>query len=95
AGYLLGFQMIGSVVFQTLGKPVPTFLTATSRQVLFLLPLVFILPKYLGINGIWYSFPIADALSSILTLGLLIPEIRSLRKTRAGTADEEVRPQAR
>ncbi|MDP7525867.1 MAG: MATE family efflux transporter [Dehalococcoidales bacterium] len=95
AGYLLGFQMIGSVVFQTLGKPVPTFLTATSRQVLFLLPLVFILPKYLGINGIWYSFPIADALSSILTLGLLIPEIRSLRKARAGTADEEVRPQAR
>lgn len=80
AAYLLGVQIIGSVVFQALGKPVPTFLTATSRQVLFLLPLVFILPNYLGIDGVWYSFPIADGLSTIMTVGLLVPQIRNLRK---------------
>ncbi len=80
AAYLLGFQIIGSVLFQALGKPVPTFLTATSRQVLFLLPLVFILPNYLGIDGVWYSFPIADVLSTVMTLALMVPQIRDLRK---------------
>ena len=79
AAYLIGFQMVGSVVFQALGKAVPTFVTATSRQILFLLPLVFILPKFLQLDGIWLSFPIADALSFILTLALFIPQIRELR----------------
>ncbi len=77
--YLIGFQMVGSVVFQALGKAVPTFVTATSRQILFLLPLVFILPRFLQLDGIWLSFPIADALSFILTLALFIPQIRALR----------------
>lgn len=79
AAYLIGFQMVGSVVFQALGKAVPTFVTATSRQILFLLPLVFILPKFLQLDGVWLSFPIADALSFILTLALFIPQIRELR----------------
>ena len=79
AAYLIGFQMVGSVVFQALGKAVPTFLTATSRQILFLLPLIFILPKFLQLDGVWLSFPIADALSFILTLALFIPQIRALR----------------
>ena len=80
AAYLIGFQMVGSVVFQALGKVLPTFLTASSRQILFLLPLVFILPKFLQLDGVWLSFPIADALSFILTLALFIPQIRALRK---------------
>ncbi len=77
--YLLGFQMVGSTVFQALGKAVPTFLTSTSRQMLFLLPLVFILPRFLQLDGVWLSFPISDLLSFILTLGLFIPQIRKLR----------------
>ena len=80
AAYLIGFQMVGSVVFQALGKAVPTFVTATSRQILFLLPLVFILPRFLQLDGIWLSFPIADALSFILTLALFIPQIRELQR---------------
>ncbi len=91
--YLLGVQIIGSVVFQALGKAVPTFLTATSRQVLFLLPLVFILPNYLGIDGVWYSFPIADGLSTIMTVALLVPQIRALRKEASGHRPKEVTPE--
>ena len=79
AAYLIGFQMIGAVVFQAFGKVVPTFLTATSRQILFLLPLVFMLPKFLQLDGIWLSFPISDALSFLLTLALFIHQIRALR----------------
>lgn len=79
AAYLIGFQMVGSVVFQATGKAVATFLTAASRGILFLLPLIFILPMFWQLDGIWLSFPIADALSFILTLALLIPQIKALR----------------
>lgn len=91
--YLLGIQVIGSVVFQALGKVVPTFLTATSRQVLFLLPLVFILPRYLGIDGVWYSFAIADVLSTIMTVALMVPQIRDLRKEASRQLSKEVTPE--
>ncbi|MFC1906428.1 MATE family efflux transporter [Chloroflexota bacterium] len=78
--HLIGFQMVGSVIFQALGKVVPTFLTATSRQILFLLPLIYILPNFWQIDGIWLSFPIADGLSFALTLTLLIPQVRTIKK---------------
>jgi putative MATE family efflux protein len=81
--YFVGFQIVGSVVFQAIGKAVPAFLIATSRQVLFLLPLILILPKFFHLNGIWLSFPIADGLSFILTLLLLIPYILELRNVTA------------
>ncbi|MFC2011917.1 MATE family efflux transporter [Chloroflexota bacterium] len=85
--YLIGFQMIGSVVFQAIGKAVQTFLTATARQILFLLPLIYILPNFLGLDGIWYSIPIADGLSFLLTLALFIPQIREFKKAEATTPE--------
>jgi len=88
AAYLLGFQMVGTVVFQALGKPIPTFLTAISRQVLFLLPLLFILPRFWQLDGIWLSVPIADTLSFLLTLVLFIFQIRKLKR-----ADFSVEPE--
>ena len=77
--YLVGFQIIGSTVFQAIGKAAPAFLTATSRQILFLIPLVLVLPRFLQIDGVWLSFPIADALSFVLTLALFVPQVRGLR----------------
>ena len=49
-----------------------------SRQVLLLLPLVLLLPRYFGISGVWIAFPAADGLSFFLTLYLFIREIRIL-----------------
>jgi putative MATE family efflux protein len=69
----VGFQVIGTTLFQATGKAVETFVLTLSRQILFLIPLVFILPKFFEITGIWLSFPIADILSAILTLALLLP----------------------
>jgi len=77
--YLIGFQMVGQVVFQALGKALPTFLVSTSRQLLFLLPAIFILPRFWGLDGIWYSVPVSDGLSFLLTLGLLLFQIKELR----------------
>jgi putative MATE family efflux protein len=80
AVYLIGFIIIGSIVFQAIGKAPQAFVTAVARPALFLLPLVFILPNYWQLNGVWLAFPITDALTSILVLALLIPEIKMFRR---------------
>ncbi len=70
---LVGFQIIGSAVFQALGKILPSFILSLSRQVLFLIPLVLILPKFFKLAGIWNSFLIADSLAAILTFIMIVP----------------------
>jgi len=80
AAYLIGFIIIGSVIFQAIGKAPQAFVTAIARPALFLLPLVFILPNYWQLDGVWLAFPITDALTSILVLVLVIPEIRMFRR---------------
>lgn len=64
---LVGVQMIGSAYFQAIGKAIPALLLTLTRQFFFLLPMLFILPQFFGLNGIWYSFPIADVLATIVT----------------------------
>lgn len=78
--YLIGFIMVGSVVFQAMGKAPQAFITAIARPALFLLPLVFILPRYYQLEGVWLAFPITDALTFILVLVLIIPQIRVFRR---------------
>jgi Na+-driven multidrug efflux pump len=76
AKYLIGFIMVGSTVFQATGKARQAFVTAIARPALFLLPLVFILPNYWQLDGVWLAFPIADVLTFILVLILLVPQIK-------------------
>lgn len=77
---VVGFQIIATGYFQSIGKALPSFFLALSRQVFFLLPLVLLMPVYFGLDGIWYSFPIADILSALVVAIMIIPEIRRLRK---------------
>ena len=78
--FMIGFMMVGSLVFQSIGKATQSFVTAISRSIVFLLPLIFILPNYWQLDGVWYAFPIADGLSVILTMILFIPQVKELRK---------------
>jgi len=88
--YLIGFQMVGSVVFQALGKPLQTLITTTSRQILFLFPLLFILPKFWQLDGIWLSVPTADAMAFVLTLVLFIFQIRKLKRANYSVEPEKL-----
>jgi putative MATE family efflux protein len=76
---LIGVMMVGSLVFQSIGKAKQSFITAISRPFLFLLPLIFILPRFLQLDGVWWAFPLSDALTFLLTTALLIPQIREFR----------------
>ncbi|WP_435262395.1 MATE family efflux transporter [Tenacibaculum sp. nBUS_03] len=69
-------QLIGSAYFQAAGKALPALLLTLLKQGFFLIPLVYILPKFYGINGVWISFPIADILSTLITYFFLQREIR-------------------
>jgi putative MATE family efflux protein len=76
---MIGFIMVGSLVFQSIGKATQSFITAISRPVLFLVPLMLTLPRFLQLDGVWWSFPLSDALTVLLILSFLIPQIRELR----------------
>jgi putative MATE family efflux protein len=80
--FLVGFVFVGSTVFQALGKAVQSFVTSISRATLFCIPLVFILPRYMKLDGVWWAFPFSDLLTFLMTIALMIPQLRQLRKAR-------------
>lgn len=77
---VVGFHIIGSGLFQVLGKAGASFFLAVSRQLLFLIPFVFIFPLIWVENGIWYSFPAADILAAVVTFFMVTHLIKKLRK---------------
>lgn len=85
---VIGFQMIGGTLFQAIGKALPSFILNTSRQILILIPVLYFLPKYIGIDGVWLSFPIADILSTFITVIVVIPQMRSLKRAELAMEGE-------
>lgn len=76
----VGFQIVAGSFFQYIGRaPLAMFLSAT-RQLLFLLPMLLILPKYYGAMGAWMSMPIADCCSIVVAGTLLYIQVRKLRR---------------
>ena len=83
---IIGFQMVTSNFFQSLGKVKVSIFLSMSRQLLYLLPLLYILPKYFGLDGVWFALPSADLTASISAAIVLIYNIRKYRKNVAKTA---------
>jgi len=89
---IISVMMVGSLIFQSIGKAFQSFVTSIARPILFLIPLIFTLPPVLGLNGVWWSFPISDGLTFLLTLLLLIPQIRELRRKHRLSMGELIEP---
>lgn len=70
-------QLIGSAYFQSIGKAVPALLLSLTKQGFFLIPLILILPPFLGVWGVWIAFPIADVLSTVVTGFFLNKEVKT------------------
>nr|WP_308571006.1 MATE family efflux transporter [uncultured Prevotella sp.] len=83
---IIGFQMVTSNFFQCLGKVKISIFLSMSRQLLYLLPLLLILPKYFGLDGVWFALPSADLIASISAASVLIYQIRKYRRTAGATA---------
>lgn len=66
-----GFCIVSGSTFQALGSGIPSMITSTSRQLLALLPLAFILSKIGGLNAIWWAFPLAEIVAVVITVFFL------------------------
>jgi putative MATE family efflux protein len=84
---IIGFQIVTSNYFQAIGKAKISIFLGLSRQVILLIPLLFILPKFFGLNGVWMSGPSSDALASIITAVFIFVEIKHLNKLQSETGD--------
>ncbi|MGB5238238.1 MAG: MATE family efflux transporter [Flavobacteriaceae bacterium] len=73
---VIAIQLIGAAYFQAVGKAIPALLLTLTRQGFFFIPLILILPLFLGELGVWISFPIADILATVVTGFYLQKEIR-------------------
>ena len=71
AFFTVGGQVVITSYFQSMGKPAISIFLSLSRQLLFLLPGLIILPLYCGVDGIWLSLPLADCLAFIVALFML------------------------
>jgi putative efflux protein, MATE family len=89
---LMGLQVLGSGYFQAVGKPTKSLILGLSRQFIFLIPMILILPHFWGLDGLWNAQPVADALAFSLTAILLWREMSGLRRQElalsAGTGGE-------
>lgn len=74
---LIGVSMIGSNYFQAIGKAKQAMFLSLLRQVILLVPMMLILPKFLGLNGVWFAQPVADVISFIVTFILISKEVKS------------------
>jgi len=81
---IVGFQIVASNLFQSLGMVKKSIILSLSRQLLFLLPCLYFLPLAFGDKGIWMSYPVADAMASILTVILLVRLLKKLGKLNDG-----------
>lgn len=73
-----GFQIVCTNLFQAVGDVPKSIFMSLSRQVLFLIPCLLILPEFMQLSGVWLSFPLADALSFIVSIILLMQAFRKI-----------------
>jgi putative MATE family efflux protein len=86
---IIGFQIVSANYFQSVGKAKHSMFLSLSRQVIILLPMVLILPRFFALNGVWAAGPTADFLSSLITGVFLFIEVKHLNKSHA-QSDETI-----
>ena len=73
-------QPITSTFFTSIGKPLKGVFLSLTRQILFFLPLLIVLPRVFGIYGVTYTGPVADGLAAIVAIVMAILEFRNMKE---------------
>jgi Na+-driven multidrug efflux pump len=60
---IMGIGFIGGAFFQAIGKPIPALVLTLARQGLFMIPLMYILSYFIGLDGVWFSMPLGEILA--------------------------------
>ena len=80
----VGFQMVSTNFFQSLGMVNKSIFLSLSRQLLFLVPAIYVLPMFLGENGIWLSYPVSDLISSTVTAFMVAGLLKKFKTLNDG-----------
>lgn len=89
---VVGFQIVSANFFQAIGKAAISMLLSMLRQVIVLIPLLLILPRFFQLEGVWYASPISDLIAALVTAIFLLRELRSLNREKVkleGSVDEQ------
>lgn len=76
---IIGFQMVVTNFFQCIGKVRISIFLSLSRQLLFLLPLLVILPTFFGVDGVWYSLPASDLMAAVVAAALMLSYMKKFK----------------
>jgi putative MATE family efflux protein len=80
---LVGFQIVVTNFFQSIGMAAKSIFLSLTRQFLLLIPALIILPRFFQLDGVWFSLPVADGLSTLLTAAMFIWQINKFKKMEA------------
>lgn len=92
---VVGIQIVSTTLFQSLGLSAKSMFLSLTRQVLFIIPLLMLLPDRLGVEGVWLSFPISDLLATAVTTAMLWWQFRLIARDCRNTAAPAVESSAR
>ena len=77
---LVCIQPVTATFFTSIGKPIKGIFLSLTRQIIFFLPLLIVLPLFYGIDGILYTGPVADLISAVVALLMALFEFKAMRK---------------
>ncbi len=77
---IIGAQMVITNFFQSIGKAKISIFLSLSRQLIFLVPALAILPRFYGLNGVWLAMPVSDLVAAVMAYALLAVYIRQLKR---------------
>ena len=87
---VIGFQMVSTSFFQSIGMAGKAIFLSLTRQLIFLVPCLFVLPLYWEADGVWCSFPVADGLSTITTGLMLGWQLKKFRAEGLNNAKDSI-----
>ena len=76
---IVGFQMVATNFFLSIGMSKKAIFLSLTRQMLFLIPCLILLPPLLGTLGVWISMPIADTVAAIVTAIVLVKQFKQFK----------------
>lgn len=80
--WMVGFQIVGTNFFQSLGMAGKAVFLSLTRQIIFMIPMLLILPPKFGLNGVWSCYPVCDVAATIVTTCLLIWQVRKIKNEK-------------
>ena len=77
--WIVGYQIVVTNFFQSLGMAAKSVFLSLTRQIIFMIPMLLILPPLWGLNGVWACFPVCDFMSAVVATVFLIVQVKRIR----------------